>query len=64
MSEPVKYRNSLGVEIEITGYHGIGDRRFLGTFYAGVIRDDLFGDQHLIVEPAALTNFGYVKVDE
>jgi hypothetical protein len=54
------YRNALGAEIEIVGLHR-PSMGFLGTFYQGVQHDSIFGDQSIVVEPAALAECGYVK---
>ncbi len=65
MTGPIgKYRNHVGVELEIVGYHRLVDPKVLGTLYEGVIRDDLFGDRWLIVVPDALAECGYVRLDD
>lgn len=55
------YRNHVGAEIEITGIYRPSRGAFLGTFYQGVQHDSIFGEQTIIVEPAALKECGYVK---
>ena len=57
------YRNHLAAEIEITGIASIGRRDILGLIYSGVIRDDLFGDRQVLVEPAFLSEV-YTKVED
>jgi hypothetical protein len=56
-----KYRNRLGVELEITGLHY--GPNIIGTIYEGVIRDSLFGDRHVFVTPEGLKDCGYKKVE-
>lgn len=57
------YRNSLGVELEITGIHNFYNRDIIGTIYEGVIRDSLFGNRQMLVTEQGLTECGYVKID-
>lgn len=55
------YRNSLGVELEITGYE-FGPH-ILGTVLKGEIKDSLFGTKHVFIEPAFLSEV-YQKVQD
>ncbi|MER2142167.1 MAG: hypothetical protein ABS888_00120 [Eubacteriales bacterium] len=55
-----KYRNLLGVELEITGYEA--GPHILGTVLRGEIKDQLFGTRHVFVEPAFLAEV-YRKVE-
>lgn len=63
MSNPIgKYRNSLGVELEITGYRV--ERNIIGTIYEAVIPDSLFGPRRILITPEGLKDCAYTKVDE
>lgn len=63
MSNPLgKYRNRLGVELEVTG-HRI-DRNIIGTIYEAVIPDQLFGPRHILITPAGLEECHYTKVED
>lgn len=59
MSAIGKYRNKLGVELEITGYRV--DRNIIGTVYEAVIPDQLFGPRHLLITMDGLVDSGYEK---
>jgi hypothetical protein len=58
------YRNSLGVELKITGIHNIRNRIIIGTIYEGVIRDrdSLFSSRPILATKEGLTDCGYVKI--
>ena len=63
MSDPIgKYRNRLGVELEVTGYRV--DRNIIGTIYEAVVPDSLFGPRHILITPEGLKDCAYTKVDE
>jgi hypothetical protein len=56
-----KYRNGMGVEMEVTGPH-LGPN-ILGAIYEAIIPDSLFGDRHMFVTPDGLKECGYVKLE-
>lgn len=58
-----KYRNSLGVDLEVIGIHNIRNRDIIGTVYEGVIKDSLFGNRLMLVTAEGLTDCGYVKIE-
>jgi hypothetical protein len=58
-----KYRNKLGVELEITGIHNLNNLNVLGTIYEGLIRDSLFGNRLMLVTTEGLTDCGYLKTE-
>jgi hypothetical protein len=62
MSVIGKYRNRLGVELEITGFHYA--RNVIGTIYEGVIRDQMFGPVQMLVTAEGLADCGYEKLEE
>lgn len=55
------YRNKLGVELEVTGARI--DVNIIGTVYAAVIPDGLFGNRHVVVTPQGLKECGYDKIE-
>ena len=62
MSNPLgKYRNRLGVELEVTGYRI--DRNIIGTIYEAVIPDSLFGPRYVLITPEGLKECAYEKVE-
>jgi hypothetical protein len=61
MSVLGKYRNGLGVELEVTGIRY--DIRVIGTIYQAVVSDRLYG-AHTLVTEQGLTECGYVKMEE
>ena len=56
-----KYRNRLGVELEVTGYRI--DRNIIGTIYEAVIPDQLFGPRQVLITPEGLKDCSYEKVE-
>lgn len=61
MSALGKYRNKLGVELEVTGYRV--DRNIIGTVLEAVIPDQLFGPRHVLLTLDGLSDSGYEKIE-
>ena len=55
-----KWRNSRGIELEVTG---LCVQDVIGTIYRGVIADELFGQSDVLVTTQGLEESGYQKAD-